>query len=116
MRKMQFAIAALIVMGQAGCTSMLLGNNTSGEMSAGAGDRSSEQVTRDNEISALVRQQLSTDSLTGKYPLGIRTVDSLVTLSGTVGSYAVRDRAVKIADETKNVAAVVNRIIVNTNH
>ena len=104
-----------VIMGQLGCTSMLLGNNTSGDMSTGAADRSSEQIARDNEISAFVRQKLSTDSVTGKYAYGIRTVDSRVTLSGTVGSYVARDRAVQIANDTKNVAAVVNRIIVNTN-
>jgi osmotically-inducible protein OsmY len=109
------AVTALLIMGQLGCTSMLLGNNTSGDMSTAAADRGSEQVARDNEISAFVRQQLSTDTVTGKYPLGIRTVDSRVTLSGTVGSYRARDRAVQIANETNNVASVVNRIIVNTN-
>jgi len=112
---MRIVVAALLVTGQLGCTSMLLGNNSSGDKSPATADRSSEQIARDHEISAYVRQRLSVDSVTGKYPLGIRTADSRVTLSGTVGSYEARDRAVQIAGETKNVIGVVNRIIVNTN-
>ncbi|RLA22044.1 MAG: hypothetical protein DRR11_10620 [Gammaproteobacteria bacterium] len=114
-REMRVAVTALIFMGLAGCTSMLLGNNSSGDMSAAPAARSSAQVAQDDAISAAVRQQFSADSAVGKYPIGIRTVDRKVTLSGTVGSYEVRDRAVQIASNTQNVASVNNRVTVNTN-
>jgi hyperosmotically inducible protein len=112
---MRVVIAALMIVGLAGCTSMLLGNNTSSDMSSAAPDRSSAQVAQDDAISASIRQQFSADSAVGKYPVGIRTVDRKVTLSGTVGSYEVRDRAVQIASNTQNVASVNNRMTVNTN-
>lgn len=112
---MRVVIAALMIVGLAGCTSMLLGNNTSSDMSSAAPDRSSAQVVQDDAISASIRQQFSADSAVGKYPIGIRTVDRKVTLSGTVGGYEVRDRAVQIASNTQNVASVNNRMVVNTN-
>ncbi len=112
---MRVAIAALMIIGLAGCTSMLLGNNTSSDMSAASPARSSAQVAQDDAISASIRQQFSVDSAVGKYPIGIRTVDRKVTLSGTVGSYEGRDRAVQIASNTQNVASVNNRMTVNTN-
>ena len=84
-------------------------------MSAAAPDRSSTEVARDDEISASIRQQFSADTALSQYPIGIRTVERRVTLSGTVGSYQVRDRAVQIASNTKNVGGVTNRMIVNTN-
>ena len=112
---MRVAITALMIIGLAGCTSMLLGNNTSSDMSAAAPDRSSTEVAQDDAISASIRQQFSADTALSQYPIGIRTVDRRVTLSGTVGSYQVRDRAVQIAGNTKNVGGVTNRMIVNTN-
>ena len=94
---------------------MLLGNNSSSDMSNAAPERNTAQVAQDDAISASIRQQFSADSAVGKYPIGIRTLDRKVTLSGTVGSYEVRDRAVRIASNTKNVASVNNRMTVNTN-
>ncbi len=94
---------------------MLLGNNTSSDMNAAAADRSSAQVAQDDAISASIRRQFSADSAVSQYPIGIRTVDGKVTLSGTVGSYQARDSAVQIATNTKNVGSVSNRMIVNTN-
>lgn len=94
---------------------MLLGNNTSSDMSAATADRTSAQVAKDDAISASIRQQFGADTAVNQYPIGIRTVDLKVTLSGTVGSYQARDRAVQIANDTANVASVNNRLIVNTN-
>jgi osmotically-inducible protein OsmY len=47
--------------------------------------------------------------------IGIRTVSGNVTLTGTVGSYPARDKAVNIANGTSGVKSVDNRIAVNTN-
>ncbi len=94
---------------------MLLGNNTSSDMSAAAPDRSSTEVAQDDAISASIRQQFSADTALSQYPIGIRTVDRRVTLSGTVGSYQARDRAGQIASNTINVGGVTNRMVVNTN-
>ena len=49
------------------------------------------------------------------YVIGIRTASGNVTLTGTVGSYPARDKAVSIARNTAGVRSVENRIVVNTN-
>ncbi len=112
---MRVAVVALMIIALAGCTSMLLGNNSSGDMGTAVAERSSAQVAQDDAISASIRRQFSADSAVSQYPIGIRTIDRKVTLSGTVGSYQVRDRAVQIATNTMNVGSVNNRMIVNTN-
>lgn len=84
-------------------------------MSTAAPDRDSAQVAQDDAISAAIRQQFSSDRALSQYSIGIRTLDRKVTLSGTVGNYQTRDRAVQIASNTKNVGGVNNRIVVNTN-
>jgi osmotically-inducible protein OsmY len=105
----------LLFLSMSACTSMLLAPASSGDGGTTADRRSDAQVSRDNAISASIRRNLSGDTLVGKYAIGIRTVDSIVTLSGTVGSYSARDRAVEIATNTVNVAPVRNGIVVNTN-
>ena len=112
---MRVIIAALMIFGLGGCTSMLLGNNTSSDMGSASADRSSTEAAQDDAISASIRQQYSADSALSEYSIGIRTFDQTVTLSGTVGSYQGRDRAVQIASNTKNVEDVINRMVVNTN-
>lgn len=112
---MRVIIAALVIFGLGGCTSMLLGNNSSSDMGSASANRSSAQVAQDDAISASLRAKFSADSAVNTYSIGIRTLDRTVTLSGTVGSYQARDRAVQIASNTQNVAEVINRMVVNTN-
>ena len=66
-------------------------------------------------IKVKLRRKLSADSTVNQYAIGIRTVDSNVTLSGTVGSFSARDRAVRIATDTDGVKSVRNQIMVNSN-
>jgi hyperosmotically inducible protein len=106
---------AILMLTLAGCTSLLLGNASSGESGVSADHRSSSQVAADNTISATIRRKFSADSAVSQYAIGIRAVDSNVTLSGTVGSFPARDRAVQIATDTDGVRSVRNQIMVNTN-
>ena len=94
---------------------MLLGNASSADSGVSTDTRSSSQVAADDTISATIRRKFSADSTVGKYSIGIRTRDSNVTLSGTVGSFPARDRAVEIATDTDGVRSVRNQITVNTN-
>ena len=94
---------------------MLIGDASSGEPVVRADERTSSVLASDNAISASIRRQLSADALLRDFPIGIRTIDSKVTLTGTVGSYPARDRAVQIASGTDGVIGVDNRIMVNTN-
>ena len=93
---------------------MLLGNTSSRESSPGTSTGSTVSAA-DSAISGEIRRKLSADSELRQYTIGIRTQDGRVTLSGTVGSYDARDRAVAIARGTQGVRDVDNRIIVNTN-
>ena len=72
-------------------------------------------MAADNTISATIRRKFGAESTLSQYAIGIRTVDRNVTLSGTVGSFPARDRAVQIATDTDDVNDVRNRIMVNTN-
>jgi osmotically-inducible protein OsmY len=112
---MRVLLVAILTLSLAGCTSLLLGNASTAESGVSTESRSSAQVAADNTISATIRRKFSADSTVSQYAIGIRTVDSNVTLSGTVGSFPARDRAVQIATATDGVRSVRNQIMVNTN-
>ena len=112
---MRILILTLAILALPACTSLLVGDSSSSETVVGTDERSSAEVASDNAISAAIRRQLSSDTLVREFAIGIRTVDSNVTLTGTVGSYPARDRAIQIANNTDGVRGVNNRIMVNTN-
>ena len=112
---MHVLIAVFMVLMLPACTSMLLGNASSGDGGMSTDTRSSSQVAADNTISVTIRRKFGADSAVSQYAIGIRTVDRNVTLSGTVGSFQARDRAVQIANDTEGVSSVRNQIMVNTN-
>ena len=112
---MRILTAVILATLLAGCTSLLLGTADSGDRDYPTERRSSSQMAADNAISEAIRQKLSADAAVNRYKIGISTIDSAVTLSGTVGSFAARDRVVQIATGTDGVRNVNNRIIVNTN-
>ena len=108
-------LIVILLLFSSACTSMLVGNASSGDGRVATESRSSAQVADDNAISATIRRRLTADAVVGKYAIGIGSAANVVTLSGTVGSFAARDRAVQIAEDTDRVERVTNRIIVNTN-
>ncbi len=112
---MRVLIAAMMILSLPACTSLLLGDASSGDGGLSTDQRSSSQVAADNTISATIRRKFGADSAVSRYAIGIRTVDRNVTLSGTIGSFPARDRAVQIANDTEGVNSVRNQIMVNTN-
>jgi osmotically-inducible protein OsmY len=112
---MRLLVAMMLAVTMPACTSILLGDASTSERSVSSDDRSSGQVSTDNAISASIRRKIGADPAVNQYAIGISTYDSNVTLSGTVGSFTARDRAVEIATGTDGVRSVRNRIIVNTN-
>jgi len=112
---MRVLIAAMMILSLPACTSLLLGDASSGDGGLSTDQRSSSQVAADDTISATISRKFGADSTLSQYAIGIRTVDRNVTLSGTVGSFPARDRAVQIATDTDDVNDVRNRIMVNTN-
>jgi len=69
-------------------------------------------VNSDSSISGQIRQKLVADALVGDFRIGVRTYEGTVTLSGTVGSYVARDRAMDLAKSTTGVITVTNQIVV----
>jgi osmotically-inducible protein OsmY len=112
---MRALILLLATLALPACTAMLLGNNTSGSERASTRSAGSSPSTADNRISGTIRQQYSNDAEIRNFALGIRTASGRVTLTGTVGSYELRDRVVDIAKNTHGVVSVDSRVVVNTN-
>ncbi|MGI9262132.1 MAG: BON domain-containing protein [Woeseiaceae bacterium] len=110
---MRTLLLVTMILALSGCTAMMLGNTSSRESASSTSASSSSAA--DSAISGEIRRQLSEDNGLSQYAIGIRTRSGKVTLSGTVGSYPLRDRAVSIAGGTAGVSEVDNRIIVNTN-
>jgi len=111
---MRILTLILTVLMLSGCTALLLGNGSSREPVA-SNSGTSAQSSADNRISGTIRQQYSNDAEIRDFTLGIRTTSGRVTLTGTVGSYDVRDRVVDIAKNTLGVVSVDSRVVVNTN-
>jgi osmotically-inducible protein OsmY len=111
MRIIAILLAMLL---SAGCTSMLLGNNSSAEQGASSASRDETHSAVDDKITAAVIEALSEDKLVSQYSLAVRTVNGYVIVSGTVGSYTARDRAIEIASNVEGPTSISYRIGVNT--
>lgn len=97
-----------------GCSSMLIGGGTSTDSSIGNDERSSSDRQDDNALSQTVLQALLRDPMLRDERLFAAAGSGVVTLSGTVGSFDARDRAVEIARNTTGVSRVNNQVEVNT--
>jgi len=64
----------------------------------------------DSALSAHVKTNLAADATVKGSSVKVATEDHVVTLSGTVPSQAVRDRALQIARDTAGVATVVDKL------
>ncbi len=92
------------------CSSMML---TGGGGYRGTGDQSAPRSApgaNDAAISARVSARFAEDPAVGAAGLGVRTVDGNVTLSGSTGSYAVRNQAYRLARQVEGVRSVINQI------
>ena len=109
----RWLIALMLCFGLAGCAGYLLGDRQPQPASTAEGR--SANSPGDQSISSEIRRRIGADPVTSPYSIGVDTVAGKVTLRGAVGSYPARDRAVEIARQTSGVAAIDNRIVVNTN-
>lgn len=95
-----------------GCTAMLAGGAAVGGYQLGKDEREPAIVASDSAITTKIKGKFVADSTVSALSIGVRTYKSIVTLTGTVGSYVVRDQAGRIAKDTKGVAGVNNQIVV----
>ena len=95
-----------------GCSSMMLTGGGSAAAGAGGdtGGQRSAELADDAAITSRVRARLSEDPAVAAAGLAVRTDDGRVTLSGSVGSYAVRNQAYRLARQAEGVRAVINQI------
>ena len=110
---MRVLIILLALLSVSGCAGMLLADPSRAavlEPDEGAG-----MSPRDNAISTEIRRRYGEDQELRNYTIGVSASDGNVTLSGAVGSYDARDRAISIARRTNGVRNVDSRIVVNTN-
>lgn len=110
---MRFLVVAVSLAMLCGCTGYLLGDRKPAAVMTPEGG--THTSVRDSAISGDIRQRFNADNELAGYRLGISTSAGRVTLSGAVGNYPARDRAVELARATNGVHDVDNRIVVNTN-
>jgi osmotically-inducible protein OsmY len=111
---MRAVILLILAAGISGCTGLLVSDSRS-RVPVMEQDESTGRSPRDNAIATEIEQNLGRDDELRNYTIGVRIRDGNVTLSGAVGSYPARDRAVAIARRANGVRSVDNRIVVNTN-
>ena len=87
---------------------MVGGGDTSYER--GNDERAASVVASDSAITTKIKSKYVADSVVSVFNIGVRTYEGTVTLTGTVGSIAARNRAVQLAKQTSGVRAVDDRI------
>lgn len=93
---------------------MLLGNGSSADRGPNTSAGAEAAAPEDDEISAEIRAAFDSDPKISPYAINVRTVDGHIIISGTVGSYSARDRAVELASGILGTHSVSYRIAVNT--
>ena len=109
---MRIFMVATAVFLLSGCTALLVGGAAVGGYQVGKDERPAAVVASDSAITTKIKGKYVADSIVSVFNIGVRTYEGVVTLSGTVGSYAARTRAEKLASETGGVSAVNNLVVV----
>lgn len=110
-RRWLFGLLPAVALLQA-CGSMLLG--APAPSGAQEPDKELRESLQDDTITAEVRSALRSDSNLRRVPVWVETDAGVVTLSGTVDSYQLKDHAARIASGVRNVRAVQNRLQVGS--
>jgi osmotically-inducible protein OsmY len=71
-----------------------------------------ETAVGEAALTTKIKAKMALDDTVKARAIDVTTAGSTVTLSGTVGSTAERDRAVALARETAGVTQVVDRLVV----
>ena len=109
---MRITVVFLSILALAGCTALVVGGGAGGSYPQGKDERSQAVVNSDAAISGDIRQKLVSDPVVSDFRVGVRTYKGTVTLSGAVGSYVARERALDLAKGTTGVITVNNQIVV----
>ena len=88
------------------------------EVGAQVGAKTAEAANRagavlnEGALTAKIKSKMALDDLVRARSIDVTTTGQVVTLTGTVGSEAERNRALQLARETAGVAQVVDRLTV----
>ena len=108
---MRFSMALVMILGLSGCTALMVGGGAAGGGYQTSKDERSELlIGADAALSTSIMRQYAAQTSLSTFNIGVRTTMRLVTLSGTVDSYAARELAEKLAIDTNGVKAVDNQI------
>ena len=76
------------------------------------GAAKAEQALSEGALTAKIKSKMALDDTVKALSIDVDTKGTVVTLSGTVGSEAVRAKAVQLARETAGVTAVNDRLVI----
>lgn len=100
----------LLMLAQPACTALMVGGGSSGAYKPATGAGSATMTMSDAEIIAGVGAAFDADPGLKMFGLGIRSDGGNVTLTGSVDTYAARERAEKLAIAADGVRSVDNQI------
>ena len=80
--------------------------------SVATGAAKAEQALSEGALTAKIKSKMALDDTVKALSIDIDTKGTVVTLSGTVSSGAVRAKAVQLARETSGVTAVNDRLVI----
>ena len=86
------------------------------ELAAKTAEKAGEAATKigeavsEGELTAKIKSKMALDDSVSAGKINVDTTGSVVTLTGTVHSADERERAVRLAKETKGVTSVVDRL------
>lgn len=109
MRLFLMTVAALLITGSlGGCASAV--SSGYGQGGRDADGRSYAEARADNQITAAVTSALVRDRAVPAMDIDVKTLNGVVTLSGTVPSDVVSRRAERVAATVAGVRGVENRL------
>jgi hyperosmotically inducible protein len=108
----RITLAFLTVLALTGCTALVVGGAAVGGYQLGKDERPPSIVASDSAITSKINAKYVADSVVSVFNISVRTYEAKVTLSGTVGSFVARDRALDLAKSTAGVITVTNQIVV----
>lgn len=109
---MRYGITLLAFFLLSGCAALVVGGAAVGGYQLGKDEREPAVVASDSAITTKIKGKYVADSTVSVFEIGVRTYESTVTLTGTVGTFVARDQAGRIAKGTKGVKNVNNQIVV----
>ncbi len=110
MRVIVILIAGIIL---SACSGLMLGGGSTGSTPAQKDRPAGPSQASDATVNSRIKAAYAADPALGKFMIDVGTSAGMVTLSGSVATYAAREKAEKLAMATDGVKAVDNKIIVN---